>query len=413
MKKALSAIAFLILCRVAVYAVSVSPSHQLFADSVITGKNFPFLALIEHDTDLRNIVQADGVFKAHALAQKKRVSNALLRCQDVSCYAESLQWSPSEIGAIGSELISLYTHNKTFRKLIPVLKKNGSYHLYDSEADTAFLRSVWNNVAKGMNHVMDTYIKGQKPQYPKIDSIDFRPGDAAFKKKVNEALTRLLAGKSNSLFFELPLDASLFALNVNGRDEAARYEPLKDDMNRLPFSGIKNVKWDSYQYSMILVPGLGPETPGLNLDPGGASRCEEAVKRFRKGLAPFIVVSGGHVHPNKTPYCEAVEMKRYLTTQLGIPDSVVFIEPHARHTTTNIRNANRMIYRFAIPAEKPVLIVTDDNQSSYIVERMAKVAMRDLGYLPYRDMKKLGPEDTEYYPVLNSLEADPIDPLDP
>lgn len=386
---------------------------QAAVDSVITAKSFPLLAVLRQDADLQHIIQKDKALRSITAERYRRVSRALQECKETACYAEAMQWSTDEINRAGAELIRLYRKKRAFRILPGVLRKKGAYPLYGTLTDTAFLRNVWNHTAGGVNYILDIYIKGKTPRYPKIDAIDFQPDDAGFRKQVHDSFTELAGNSIKAPFFELPLRASLFALQANGRDEAARYEPLAGGMNSRPFLGIKNIKWPSYRYSMILVPGLGPEITGLNLDPGGAKRCEEAVKRFREGLAPFIVVSGGHVHPNKTPYCEAVEMKKYLVEKLGIPDSVVFTEPHARHTTTNLRNVNRMIYRFGIPPEKPVLIVTDTSQSSYIVDRMAKTAMRDLGYLPYRSMKKLGQEDTEYYPEMNSLQADPLDPLDP
>ncbi|KAA8475409.1 DUF218 domain-containing protein [Arcticibacter tournemirensis] len=383
------------------------------AESRIAAKTFPLLDAIREDGKVKHIVSKDIGFQGAIAKRGGRLDSALNSCKDVACYAEAVQWTPSEMHDAASALIKLYQEEKALRELIAELKRKHAYPLYKELADTAFLRSAWNNSARGINYILDTYIKGKAPRYAKIDAIDFAQGDPEFKKQVFDSFTRLKDASKGGLFFDLPLKAALFALMTNGRDEAARYEPLRAGMNKAPFEKIKRVKWGAYKYSMILVPGLGPETPGVVLDPGGIKRCQEAVKRFRQGLAPFIVVSGGHVHPNKTPYCEAVEMKKYLTKELGIPDNVVFIEPHARHTTTNLRNLNRMVYRFGVPATKPVLIVTDTSQSSYIVNRMAKTALRDLGYLPYRDLKKLSPEDTQYYPVLNSLQPDPMDPMDP
>ena len=200
---------------------------------------------------------------------------------------------------------------------------------------------------------------------------------------------------------------------INGRDEAARFVPLKEGMNKKPFIKVSKIDWSKYKYSMILVPGLGPEPFGVKLDPGGIERCKSAAERYRKGLAPFIVVSGGNVHPFRTPYNEAVEMKNYMVEQLGIPEEVILIEPHARHTTTNLRNVSRIIYRFGVPAEKPVLIVTDKSQNAYIVGKMAATANRDLGYLPYKGVKKLSDQETELYPDWNSMHTDAFDPLDP
>ena len=106
-------------------------------------------------------------------------------------------------------------------------------------------------------------------------------------------------------------------------------------------------------------------------------------------------------------------MKKYLIEELNVPEDVVFIEPDARHTTTNLRNASRIIYHFGIPANKPVLIVTDKSQSSYINSGMAKTSMRDLGYLPYKNLKKISETETEFYPNWESMQVDPFDPLDP
>ncbi len=79
-----------------------------------------------------------------------------------------------------------------------------------------------------------------------------------------------------------------------------------------------------------------------------------AVKRYRQGLAPLLLVSGGAVHPKRTPYNEALEMKKELMNVYGIPARAIIVEPHARHTTTNFRNAARLVYRYGIPADKKV-----------------------------------------------------------
>ena len=200
---------------------------------------------------------------------------------------------------------------------------------------------------------------------------------------------------------------------MNGRDEAIRYEPLEAGWNKNAVKKIATIKWDKYPFSAILVPGLGPEHEGLKLDPNGAKRCDSAAKRYFAGMAPFIVVSGGHVHPNKTPFAEAVEMKKYLIEVLKVPSGAILIEPHARHTTTNLRNFNRMIYRFKMPADKKILIVTDASQSGYIVGNMKNIALRDLGYVPYSSIKKISATETEYLPNETSMQINPLDPLDP
>jgi hypothetical protein len=361
-------------------------------DSILIAKNFPVLQKMRERSDARAVLLKNRVFKQVEDQQQKRIVKALNTCSTVSCYAEAIKWTSTEINLIADELL----------RVNPL------------KSDTAMLRKSWTTAATGINRIFDVYISSKAPRYAKIDSISFKRGDTILYKAVYNLLSNQVNTTDHQqLFFEQILRAAIAILRLNGRDEAARYEPLKAGLNAAPFRRSKQIDWSAFPYSIILVPGLGPEKPGVALDPNGAKRCDEAVIRYKKGLAPFIVVSGGQVHPFRTPFNEAVEMKKYLVEKAGIPEDAVFIEPHARHTTTNIRNASRMLYRFGMPVNKPVLIVTDTSQSKYIVERMDKIAIRDLGYVPFKNIQAISAEDTSFYPLEQSLEPDPIDPLDP
>jgi len=105
-------------------------------------------------------------------------------------------------------------------------------------------------------------------------------------------------------------------------------------------------------------------------------------------------------------------MKKYMVQELHIPEKAILIEPHARHTTTNLRNTGRMVYRFNIPDSMKILAVTDSIQNSYLT-MIDKRCKEELGYVPYRDLKKLNVEESEYYPIRNVLQVNPLDPLDP
>lgn len=114
--------------------------------------------------------------------------------------------------------------------------------------------------------------------------------------------------------------------------------------------------------------------------------------------------------------CEAVEMKRYLIEKLNIPEEAIIIEPHARHTNTNIRNANRILYRQGIPADKRIICTSTTDQIDYILGRLFKkrnINLNLIGYLPWRDMQQLNKYKVPYYPVKESLHIESFDPLDP
>jgi len=381
-------------------------------NKMLAGKAFYFLDVLNSSERIKKTLVQNTLLHKITEAKLQTLENALQNCNNATYYAEALKWSGQEILTIGDEILKAYQSDATFKAIIPVLRKTGKYKCYD-KTDTMLIRNAWRLDALGINKVLDTYIEGLKPLYPKIDSISFDTKNPAFKKRIQDSLLVLYKKHaSEQLFFKVPLNACFSALAINGRDEAVRYEPLAGGLNAAPYQQIKKTNWSQYQYSAILVPGSGPEEAGIALDSKGANRCEMAAVRYRKGLAPFIFVSGGHVHPNKTPFCEAVEMKKYMVDSLKIPADAIFIEPYARHTTTNLRNVNRMIYQFGFPADKPVITVTDKSQSKYILA-MDKRCIAELGYVPYQKMQKRSDVENEYYPEIKSQQINALDVLDP
>lgn len=130
--------------------------------------------------------------------------------------------------------------------------------------------------------------------------------------------------------------------------------------------------------------------------------------------APFIIVSGGNVHPARTPFNEAVEMKAVLIREFGLSEAEVLIDPHARHTTTNVRNAVRILFRSGAPMDRPFLVVSDERQIAGIAADAFDTRNRtETGIIPY-DLKRLVSRfEVEIQPSLDALQINPTDPLDP
>jgi hypothetical protein len=218
--------------------------------------------------------------------------------------------------------------------------------------------------------------------------------------------------KNDGLFLEVPLTAALTYLEVNERNNAGDFEPMAAGTNSLAVKKVKTIKWSAYPYSHILVPGAGPDNLTTPLSGEGMLRCKTAARAYFAGKAPFVVVSGGNVHPYKTKYNEAVEMRKYMVGKLHVPADAVIIEPHARHTTTNLRNDIRLVFRYGIPFTKPGLIVTDKSQNDFIAN-MDKRCLNELKYVPYKLGKRLSETALEFYPLVSSLQIDADEPMDP
>ncbi len=381
--------------------------------AVLRSKLFYLPVQLDAYAGVQAALTNDSTLQQFSDSYRERVQRARRECSNMACYAAALRLRQEEVQLTGNRLVAHYMKGNDMEKVLQAIKAAGYYNKDTALADTALLRFAWEQTAAGMNYIFDTYVAGKSPRYPTIDSISFNVNDPAFRSAVEKMLDRQLKKRAVSRsFYTLPVDLAMDVMLFNGRDEAARYEPLTAGQNAGAYAAIAHTAWEKYPYTALLVPGFGPDSPGVHIDHRSIARCKMAAERFNRKMAPFIIVSGGHVYPHRTPYSEAVEMKKYLVQELHIPEAVIIIEPHARHTTTNMRNAGRLMYRFNMPLDKPALVVTDTAQIQMIAN-LDKRCIRELGIVPYRDVKILNQEEASFYPVAHCFYINVLDVLDP
>ncbi|HRH45562.1 MAG TPA: ElyC/SanA/YdcF family protein, partial [Pyrinomonadaceae bacterium] len=127
-----------------------------------------------------------------------------------------------------------------------------------------------------------------------------------------------------------------------------------------------------------------------------------------------LILSGGYVHPAHTPFCEAIEMKKYIMEKYGIPEKYIFIEPHARHTTTNVRNAARIMFRDGFPTEKKGLITSSQSHIDYVIgDTFKKRFMDEIGFVPMQIFQRISPVAVEFIPLKDALFMNSMETLDP
>ncbi|HEY0245655.1 MAG TPA: YdcF family protein, partial [Mucilaginibacter sp.] len=288
-----------------------------------------------------------------------------------------------------------------------------TYSLYKTVSPAELLVKAWEQDAAGINYTIDVYAGGKKPNYPAIDSISFNVKDRRYKTLLYDVNATLVSEVTKTqLFFEPAMQAALLYLQINERQDPANYEPMAQTFNKTAVEHIKTTNWSKYAYTVILIPGAGPDDMTTALSAEGMLRCRLAAQAYRDGKAPFIMPSGGKVHPYKTKYCEAEEMKTYMVKVLHVPEYAVILEPHARHTTTNMRNGVRLMYRYGIPTGKPGLVITDKSQTDAILV-MAARCEKELKYVPYKLGKHLSETEVEFYPLPMAFQINPYEPLDP
>lgn len=395
----------------------VGAYRLLTGPNLVQAKNYYLLTLCQELPAVRQFLAADTTLARLTEQKRTLLSSAPADCKaDPFCYTGRMKFSDAEIRTIRDRLSLLYASTNALGRLVADhLIPSGTYALYGNRAPKDLLLKAWEQDASGVNYAIGVYAEGKKPNYPAIDSISFRVADRNYGPFMATAVSVIAdETRTSTLFFEPSLTAALRFLELNEREQAADYEPMTATINRVAHDRIRSIRWSEYPYTLILVPGAGPDDPNTALSAVGMLRCRTAARRYRAGLAPFIVVSGGKVHPYKTRYCEAIEMKRFLMDKLNIPEHAILVEPHARHTTTNMRNTARLLYRYGMPVDKPGIPSTSNSQSVYITDGLLEARCRqELGYVPYRNGKRLSATEAEFYPVPEALQINSTEPLDP
>jgi hypothetical protein len=368
-------------------------------------KAFYLLTLFENDADLLTALNADPVLAAVSQNHDTLLRSAQTTCgSDVACYTTALEYSAADIQTVAGELpTALGALLPTFAET--EMRPSGVFALYAGSTDAAtgtdadLLSASWSDTAASLNATYGGYAA------------------TLSASALENVVSGVIAANPNPMPFFAPLlQVDLAALIAQDRDEATEYDPLSTGENAAALAALPSVDWSAYPYTVILVPGQGPTTLTEPLDPTGQARCDLAALRFAAHYAPFVALSGGHVHPDRTPYCEALEMKSYMMNVKGIPESAILVDPYARHTSTNVRNVSRELFRYGIPVDRPALVTTDIFQSLTISEHPGSLDMEatsSLFYLPYRALVALSPNDTCLMPSPITLTGNGRDPLDP
>ena len=389
----------------------------LHSDNLVIDKNFYLLTVIDQTPEVKTVMINNPVLK-ELLSEKIRIIRRHVTdsCSMPSFLLNDFLWKPDSV-IVSGELTRMYTTNKTiFDKLIDnQLRPSGYYQRYVHLSNKDLLAKAWNQCFYGMDYILNQFGLGKKMRYAHIDSASYVVTSRTYRAVLKNMMASLdEVSDSFNIFYKPSLAISMQLMAANDRDEPARFEPLEEGINKESYEQIKKTDWKKYPYAAIVLPGTGPTLTTTPISPEGKIHCDLAARRFLEGKAPFIIPSGGYCYPFRGPYCEAVEMKKYLMEKYHIPASAIISEPQARHTTTNVRNADRLIIRYGIPIDKPCLFVTSLTQASYAAnDKFDTRNTKELGYLPYKDKKQLSSHEIEFYPVLEALHMDPLDPLDP
>lgn len=388
------------------------------SDNLLQDKNFYLFTALQNDKAVKQLLTTNPVLKVFKQSQDEALAESLQKHKEnPALLVKTYLLSQREISEIGVELKNLVQESNVMQNFINNnLRPSGAYEAFANLSDANYLEACWKLCAAGINHSLKVYGLGEAPQYASIDSISYDVSSSYYEGALWMWSDRFIQQENDksSLFFENSLNYALALLYMNHRDEASRYEPLVLKENAKAAAHVKHTDFDLYPYASILVLGNGPENYRDRLSAVGKLNLQLGVLKYRQKLAPFIIVSGGHAHPFRAEYAEAIEMKKELINKYQVPEEHIIIEPYARHTTTNLRNAARLMIAYAMPVNKKSLVVTNNLHSDYTGDqRFITRCIEELGYAPTTILKRLDATTLEFLPQLKALQQNPLEPLDP
>ena len=386
-------------------------TYKLEFRNAVQDKNFYLLSLIQRHSEVGRLLRRNRVLKKLS-NDKVQALRMAANCDDVNCFDRLFRLSRPTIDRVATEL-RILSRRPELKKLVRKdMRPSGAFIKYSQQTDSEMLVAAWKDAANGMNRLLSVYGLGKNPYYKDIDRVSFDVSSEEYRGLLKAKLAEIKLAR-DPLFFEPTLSFALKLLEANRRDEAGRYEPLEEGENKATVQDLKNIRWSDYPYSFILVLGSGPPA-GLNLSKIGAKRADQGAQLFLERKAPLIVLSGGHVHPMQTPYNESVEMKKYLMEKFKIPEKSILIDPFARHTTTNFRNAARLALRYGVPNDRNALVTSSEDHIEIVTKDGFRIrCSTELGYFPIEFITRVSPIAAEFKPSVASLFFDANDPLDP
>jgi hypothetical protein len=350
---------------------------------------FPLFDAAGHDpATLDRIKAGPGVSTLLRARQDRRAACG----QDLVCAAQAMIWTPADLETMG-RAVSALTNLPTA----------------DDGASAQIRREMG-----GVNAIVRTYGLGQVPSYPQIDGAGMiDPQERQARLQAADWLSRTPRDKSAQAL-DPSIDYALALLDVSDRTDAIGYEPLMGGANAPAMARAKTIDWSRYRFSAMILTGVGPEVDGMPLSPYGKYHLRLAASRFAQGDIPFIIVTGGRAHPRATRFAEAEEMRRALIDRYGVPADAILIESYARHTTTNLRNASRLLMAMGAPLDDDALIVCNPQQSAMIESvQFTKRNADELGYQPGQIGRRFSPTELAFRPSPMSARLDPRDPRAP
>src|SRR5690606_15668015 len=161
------------------------------------------------------------------------------------CFSEKLPFNPDEVEEVAERLQELARSNPALEKVIADhLIPSGMYQLQEAPLPEVWLANAWKQDAKTINHIIEVYVRGEKPNYPNIDSLGMKVPSSGYSANIH-ALNELVHATTDQskLFFAAPLSYAMNALAMARMERAGDFEPMQYTVNKEGYLRAVNTNW--------------------------------------------------------------------------------------------------------------------------------------------------------------------------
>lgn len=115
-------------------------------------------------------------------------------------------------------------------------------------------------------------------------------------------------------------------------------------------------------YDTLLVLGY-PANPDGTPSPEQRERVLEAVREYRAGVAPIMILSGGAAHNR---FVEA-DVMATLAKASGVPARAIVEEPHAKNTIQNVEYSTQIMHAHGWDSVEAITSAAHERRASLIL----------------------------------------------
>jgi hypothetical protein len=130
------------------------------------------------------------------------------------------------------------------------------------------LLHAWGQTVVGINYIIDQFGLGKKLRYPRIDSANYDVDSRYYRTALKDMFAYLSEQTGDmTVFYHSSLAVALQLMDLNDRDEPARFEPMASGENKAACEEIAHTDWAKYKYATIVTPGNGPQLTTTPVSP--------------------------------------------------------------------------------------------------------------------------------------------------